>query len=149
MSYRGAEAPKPAEGQAVRVVDYMAKKLITFSPDQSMNEVVETLIKNKISGAPVVDTEGQLVGVISEGDCLKEVAKGKYHNMPIFSSRVGEHMARDVMTIGPGVTIFEAAKMFLDKRLRRFPVVENGKLLGQISQRDVMKAVLQSKSSTW
>ena len=149
MSYRGAEAPKTIEPQSVKVEDYMARKLITFKPEQAMHEVVDELMRHKISGGPVVNSQGELVGVISEGDCLKEVVKGKYDNMPIFTGLVAEHMAEDVVTVSPDLNIFEAAKMFLEKRLRRFPVVYEGKLIGQISQKDVMKAVLNTKSSTW
>ena len=149
MSYRGAEAPKTIEPQSVKVEDYMARKLITFKPEQAMHEVVDELMRHKISGGPVVNGQGELVGVISEGDCLKEVVKGKYDNMPIFTGLVAEHMAEDVVTVSPDLNIFEAAKMFLEKRLRRFPVVYEGKLIGQISQKDVMKAVLNTKSSTW
>lgn len=149
MSYRGAEAPKTQESQALKVEDYMARKLITFRPDQAMHEVVDALMKHKISGGPVVNDQGELVGVISEGDCLKEVVKGKYDNMPIFTGRVEEYMAKNVITVSPDLNIFEAAKMFLEKRLRRFPVIWDGKLIGQISQKDVMKAVLNAKSSTW
>ncbi|MEO9485973.1 MAG: CBS domain-containing protein [Ekhidna sp.] len=149
MSYRGAEAPKSREPQAIKVEDYMARKLITFKPDQPMHEVVDALMKHKISGGPVVNDDEELVGVISEGDCLKEVVKGKYDNMPIFTGLVQEHMAKNVITVSPDLNIFEAAKMFLDKRLRRFPVIHEGKLIGQISQKDVMKAVLKTKSSTW
>ncbi|WP_462251980.1 CBS domain-containing protein [Ekhidna sp.] len=149
MSYRGAEAPKPQETQALKVEDYMARKLITFKPDQPMHEVVDALMKNKISGGPVVNDQGELVGVISEGDCLKEVVKGKYDNMPIFTGLVEEHMAKNVITVSPDLNIFAAAKMFLEKRLRRFPVIHDGKLIGQISQKDIMKAVLNTKSATW
>ncbi|MEM7298714.1 MAG: CBS domain-containing protein [Bacteroidota bacterium] len=149
MSYRGAEAPKTEAPQSLKVEDYMARKLVTFSPSQPMHEVVDALMKNKISGGPVVNDSGELVGVISEGDCLKEVVKGKYDNMPIFTGLVEEHMAKNVVTVLPDLNIFEAAKMFLEKRLRRFPVVKDGKLIGQISQKDVMKAVLNTKSSTW
>ena len=149
MSYRGAEAPKTIEQQSVSVSDYMARKLITFKPDQSMHDVIQVLLKNKISGGPVVNEENELVGVISEGDCLKEVVKGKYDNMPILSGHVSDRMAKDVITVSPDLNIFEAAKMFLEKRLRRFPVVRDGKLIGQVSQKDVMRAVLQARSSTW
>lgn len=149
MSYRGAEAPKIQETQSLTVEDYMARKLITFHPNQPMHEVVDALMKHRISGGPVVNDAGDLVGVISEGDCLKEVVKGKYDNMPIFSGLVEEHMAKNVVTVAPDLNIFEAAKMFLEKRLRRFPVVKDGKIIGQISQKDVMKAVLNTKSTTW
>ncbi len=149
MSYRGDEAPKTTESQSLKVEDYMARKLVTFKPDQTMHEVVDILIKHKISGGPVINHEDKLVGVISEGDCLKEVVKGKYDNMPIFTGLVIDHMAKEVVTVSPDFNIFKVAKMFLEKRLRRFPVIKNGKLVGQISQKDVMKAVLNTKSSTW
>ena len=149
MSYRGAEAPKTTESQSLRVEDYMARKLITFNPDQPIHDVVEALMKHRISGAPVVNENGELCGVISEGDCLKEVVKGMYDNHPTLSGLVEEHMAKNVITVSPDLNIFEAAKMFLEKRLRRFPVVKDGKLIGQISQKDVMKAVLNTKSATW
>ena len=149
MSYKGAEAPKVEESQSIKVQDYMARKLITFHPSQPMFEVAEELMKHKISGGPVVNDDGELVGIVSEGDCLKEVVRGKYDNMPIFSGTVEEHMARKVITVDPDLNIFEVARMFLQMRFRRFPVVRNGKLVGQISQKDVMKAVFHAKSSTW
>ena len=150
MNYRGVEAPKIAEPQSLKVEDYMAKKLVTFNPDQPMFEVVGALMKHRISGGPVVNKNGDLVGIVSEGDCLKEVVKGKYHNIPIFSGMVSDHMAKKVITVNPGLNILEAARMFLQMRFRRFPVVDNeGRLVGQISQKDVMKAVLAIKSSTW
>lgn len=142
------ENPK-AEAQSISVKDYMTTQLITFSADQSIFEVIDILLKNRISGGPVVNEHNELIGVISEGDCLKEVVKGKYHNMPILSGKVSDHMATNVISIGPETSIFDAANQFLSKRLRRFPVIENGRLIGQISQKDVMKAVKNLKSATW
>lgn len=150
-NYRGIaqEAPKTSKVPSLLVSDYMATNLITFSPDQSIQEVVQTLISRKISGGPVVNDQQELVGVISEGDCLKEVVKGKYDNLPIFSGKVRDRMSSEVISIDGDTNIFEAANMFLNRRIRRFPVLKYGKLVGQISQRDVMNAVLKLKSSTW
>ncbi|RED99794.1 CBS domain-containing protein [Marinoscillum furvescens] len=149
-SYRGVQAAKPAPtAQRVTVGDYMTSKLITFKPDQQMDEVIETLLKHRISGGPVVNEDGELIGVISEGDCMKEVVRGKYNNMPSLSGTVGEHMSTNVIFISPEANIFDTAKMFLDKRIRRFPVVNAGKLVGQISQKDIMRAVHGMQSSTW
>jgi CBS domain-containing protein len=151
QSYRG-NITKVAKGggpQADTVGDYMTRKLTTFTPDQPMFEVVQMLLKHKISGAPVIDANGQLCGVISEGDCLKEVVKGKYNNMPNLAGKASDHMTANVITIAPDVNIFDAANMFLNKRIRRFPVVDGGKLVGQISQKDIMRAVLKMKSATW
>ena len=93
--------------------------------------------------------DGELVGVISEGDCMKEVVKGKYNNMPNLMGLAREYMSQNVVSIPPETNIFDAAKMFLEKRIRRFPVVSMGKLIGQISQKDIMRAVHNMKSNTW
>ncbi len=150
-SFQGVRkvAPKEIKVPSLRVADHMATKLITFKPDQPIFEVIDTLISNKISGGPVVNNDNELVGVISEGDCLKELVKGKYDNIPTLSGNVEDHMAKEVVSISPDENIFEAAKMFLNRRLRRFPVVRAGKLIGQISQKDIMKAVRDLRSSTW
>lgn len=144
-SYKGVERAKPPKDimLPVTVEDYMTRRLVTFHPDQTMNEVVDMLLEKRISGAPVVDEHNNLVGVISEGDCLKEVVKGKYNNHPTLLGLVSEHMAKDVKYVGPEMNIFELAQMFLSLRLRRFPVLQEGKLVGQISQKDVMRAVLK------
>ncbi len=149
-SYRGVPVAKPAaSAQKVTVQDYMTSKLITFKPEQHMDEVIQTLLKYKISGGPVVNDDNELVGVISEGDCMKEVVRGKYNNMPNLNGMVAEHMTSNVISIPPETNIFDAAKMFLDKRIRRFPVVNKGKLVGQISQKDIMRAVHNMQSQTW
>ena len=147
-SFKGETMPKPKlqDLRPVLVSDYMATSLVTFRPEQTIYEVVHTLITMKISGGPVVNDRNELVGIISEGDCLKEVVKGKYHDMPVLSGTVEEHMARNVVSISPTMCIFDLAKMFLERRLRRFPVVHDGKLIGQISQKDVMRAMAYARS---
>lgn len=140
-SYQGSRIEVEVPKKSMQVADYMAKKLITFRPDQPMGEVIATLLKYKISGAPVINEANELIGVISEGDCLKQIIKGRYDNMPFMTGYVREHMATNVVTISPETNIFDAAKMFLDRRLRRFPVTHEGKLIGQISQKDIMRAV--------
>ncbi|MEO9802220.1 MAG: CBS domain-containing protein [Reichenbachiella sp.] len=151
-NYKGAQIEKEdvLEIQPVSVGDYMSTRLITFHPDQSIMDVVDQLLKHRISGAPVVNDQKELCGVISEGDCLKEVVKGKYHNLPVMDGKVKDHMAKNVVTILPGMNIFEAANMFLEKKIRRFPVLdEAGRLVGQISQKDIMRAVKNIKSENW
>lgn len=149
-SYRGVAQEKTAVAPPpVTVADYMSTRLITFHPDQPMDEVIETLLQHKISGGPVVDDDGELVGIISEGDCMKEVVRGKYNNMPNLSGKVSEHMSTSVISISPETNIFDAAKKFLEMRIRRFPVVSLGKLMGQVSQKDIMRAVHRMNSTTW
>ena len=142
---------KPTKGGAenITVSDYMSTNLITFRPDQSVMEVMTTLIKKKISGGPVVNEKFELVGIISEGDCMKQISESRYYNQPMEDVKVEHHMAKNVDTIDGNMNVFDAANKFLESKHRRFPIVENGKLVGQISQKDVLKAALQLKGQTW
>ena len=134
---------------ALKVKDYMTTNLITFKPNQSVQEVVESLIKYKISGGPVVNDKQELVGIISEGDCLKQLSESRYYNMPLDHDNVEKRMAVNVETIDGNMDVFDAANKFLQSKRRRFPIVENGKLVGQISQKDILKAALQLKGENW
>lgn len=149
-SFQGSRKQQNStESVQLKVRDYMTTKLITFRVDQSVQEVVESLIKNKISGGPVVNDKQELVGIISEGDCLKQLSESRYYNMPLEHDNVEKRMARDVETIDGNMDVFDAANKFLQSKRRRFPIVENGKLVGQISQKDILIAALQLKGENW
>ncbi|WP_111683364.1 CBS domain-containing protein [Winogradskyella tangerina] len=150
-SFQGSRKQQQGATQtiALKVKDYMTTNLITFRPDQSVQEVVESLIKYKISGGPVVNDKQELVGIISEGDCLKQLSESRYYNMPLEHDNVEKRMARNVETIDGNMDVFDAANKFLNSKRRRFPIVENGKLVGQISQKDILKAALQLKGVNW
>jgi len=149
-SFQGRRTPlKKEELKPALVSDYMTKKLITFKPNQSVSEVMEALIKNKISGGPVVNEKNELLGIISEGDCIKQISDSKYYNLPINNATVESHMVKNVETIDGNLNIFDAAKQFIDSKRRRFPIVEKGKLIGQISQKDILIAALEQKGQNW
>jgi CBS-domain-containing membrane protein len=114
-----------------------------------MDQVLDLLLAKNISGGPVIDENNNLIGVISEGDCLKQVVKGKYNNVPTLSGYVRDYMATDVKSVSPDLNIFELAQMFLNMRLRRFPVMKDGRLLGQISQKDVMRAMIKLHNDSY
>ena len=149
-SFQGARRqPSKEEVMPLKVSDYMTTNLITFTPDQSIESVMQALIKHRISGGPVVNAKKELIGIISEGDCLKQISESRYYNMPIQDQTIEKHMARNVDTIDGNMNIFDAANKFLEAKRRRFPIVENGKLVGQISQKDVLKAAMQMKGQNW
>lgn len=150
-SFQGKrDASQGKEKVHILVSDYMTKKLITFKPEDSLDHVIHLLIANKISGGPVINDQNELIGIISETDCIKHVSESKYYNMPSDSDNtVAKKMNSNVDTIDKDMNIFDAASKFINSKRRRFPVVENGKLIGQISQKDVLKAALKIKGNTW
>ncbi|MEZ4792193.1 MAG: CBS domain-containing protein [Gelidibacter sp.] len=150
-SFQGArkQQQKETESLPFKVSDFMTKDLITFKPEQKVISVVEMLIKHKISGGPVVNDNNELVGIISEGDCLKQISESRYYNMPMEDDTVENRMIKNVDTLDGNMNVFDAANVFLESRHRRFPIVENGKLIGQISQKDILKAALKLKGQNW
>ena len=150
-SFQGARKQQQKETETLpfRVSDFMTRDLITFRPDQTVTEVVESLIKYKISGGPVVNENNELVGIISEGDCLKQISDSRYYNMPMEQDTVEQRMIKNVDPIDGNMNVFDAANVFLESKHRRFPIVENGKLVGQISQKDILKAALKLKGQNW
>ncbi len=149
-SFQGErEERKKIEQPTVLVKDIMTTNLILFTIDQSIHEVMNSFIKNKISGGPVVDDRGKLIGVISEADCMKEISDSRYFNMPILDKTVGHFMTKKVETLPASMTLFDAASKFHDTSRRRFPVLENSKLVGQISRKDIVIAAINMKSQNW
>ena len=149
-SFQGRRKSKaPQEAAAFTVNDFMTRDLITFRPEQKVEDVIQTLIKYRISGGPVVNDTNELIGVISEGDCLKQISDSRYYNMPMEQHTVENRMIRNVETIDGNMNVFDAANKFLDSKIRRFPIVENGKLVGQISQKDILKAAIALKGQNW
>lgn len=149
-SFQGSRRMQNSEDHSpIKVKDYMTTNLITFKPEQSVEDVIETLIKNRISGGPVVNSKNELIGIISEGDCIKQISDSRYYNMPMAHRTIEQCMVKDVDTIDGEMNVFDAASKFINAKRRRFPIVENGKLVGQISQKDILKAALQLKGQNW
>ena len=137
------------ENIPLKVKDYMTTSLITFKPNQSVEDVIQILITNKISGGPVVNEKNELIGIISEGDCIKQLSESRYYNMPMDNLSIDKHMAKNIETIDGEMNIFDAANKFIEAKRRRFPIVVDGKLVGQISQKDVLKAAINLKGQNW
>ena len=131
------------------VARYMAKDVITFSPEQPVVEAIDTMLEKRISGGPVVNDKGDLVGMLSEKDCLKIIVDRQYNNLPNQKSTVGDYMSRTVATVDISKDVVDVANMFVTGHYRRYPVVEGGKLKGQVSRRDIMKATRDLKGTTW
>lgn len=133
----------------ILVSDYMTKKLVKFAPDQSILEVMEAFAKYKISGGPVMDNNGFLVGIISEADCMKQISESRYFNQPILDKSVERFMTKNVETIPHDMSIFDAAGVFDRHNRRRLPVMKDGLLVGQISRKDIVVAALKLSGQNW
>ena len=125
--------------RSVRVRDYMAASLVVLQPDMEMLRAIHLFVENRISGAPVTDEHGNLVGVLSELDCMRVALNAGYYEQ--LGGQVHEYMSTDVRTVQADASILELAQMFLDSPYRRYPVLDNNRLVGQISRRDVLRAL--------
>lgn len=101
---------------------------------------VERLVDFGVSGAPVVDDEGRLVGILSEKDCIRTLAAAAYHEAP--PGTVGQHMVRRVDTVSPEADLFHVAYHFHEMPYRRLPVVDAaGRLVGLVTRRDLVRGL--------
>ena len=149
-SFQGERAQKKrVTPSKLTVSDIMTTQLVLFTPEQSIHDVMKAFIKYRISGGPVVDEKGKLIGVISEADCMKEISDSRYFNMPILDKSVGHFMTENVDTIESTLSVFDAAAKFSKSSRRRYPVLEKGRLVGQVSRKDIVIAALNMKSQTW
>ena len=126
--------------KSVKVSDYMTRKLITFTEDMDLFEAIRVFSETQVSGAPVTDNNGQLIGIMSEVDCLRGILDKTYHEEEV-GGTVGEFMTRTVDTVDANTDIIAVAEQFIHRGRRRIPVVEDGKLVGQVSRKDILRAV--------
>jgi len=122
--------------------DIMQTSLTTLHPEQPIFEAMRILIKHRISGAPVLDADGKLVGTCSELDCLRILASGEYYRDDHQEEgTVGSIMRTSFESVAPSVDIYTLARLFVACGVRRLPVLEGGELIGQLSRRDVLQAM--------
>ena len=124
------------------VKNYMITRLITLTRDMDVYFAIRLLLKNRISGPPIIDDDNNLVGILSEKDCLRIFANGSFYDMP--GGPVSKFMTDVVSTVKPSSDLFSVADVFLQHNFRPMPVVEGKKLVGQISRRDVLRAIQDS-----
>ncbi len=132
--------------KSVNLRDYMLTNPVKVRGDDNVLDAMQVIIDNKISGVCVVDGEGNLVGILSELDCLRAVLGAIYNDSGI--GLVRDHMASDNLVVAhPNEDIVDVAQDMLLKNKRRRPVVEDGKLIGQITCRQLLTAVKKFRNS--
>lgn len=120
----------------------MRRKLVTLTEETTVMEAVAALLKYKISGAPVVDGDQRLLGLVSELDCTNHLVNALSNNEP--TGYVSEVMTAEVKTVPPDATLLTLAHHFNQLRVKRLPVVdEGGRLVGQVSRVDLMQKLYE------
>lgn len=125
--------------KSILVKDYMSSNVTSFKPEDNVIEALRQLVKKGHSGAPVLDNERRLVGMLSEIDCLKEALMDGYYQSA--SDRVADHMTKEVDCVQASDNILVLADMFVGGR-RRIPVVDDGALVGIITRQDFARALI-------
>ena len=121
------------------VRDHMDTEVFSLEPQIEIIDAVGFLLEHRVTGAPVVDEAGHLVGMFTEKDCLKLIATGADANRP--RGTVADFMTTAVTTISPDTDLYYAAGLFLHQGFRRFPVIEAGKLVGAITRFDILRVI--------
>jgi len=126
--------------KSVNLRDYMVAHPVKVKPDENIYQAMTLISDHKISGLCVVEDDDTLVGVLSEVDCLRAVMSAIYNEGSL--GLVRDYMTSENLIVAhPNEDIVDVAQDMLRQNKRRRPVVENGKLIGQITIRHIMKAV--------
>lgn len=132
--------------EAPPVSEYMTKKLITFKKQTDISEVINSLLENRISGAPVLNELGEVVGLIDDKDCLNVLFGNMYNQLPTERATVADYMSNVMRTISVNDNILDVAYIFSTSPYKRLLVKDdNNKLVGQISRRDILRAIKEMK----
>jgi CBS domain-containing protein len=150
----------------MRARDVMVSAVVTASPDTTVEKLARLMVNLRISGVPVLDRDGHLVGVVTEGDLLRRVETGTEAHRPrlseLFSSnsrlaaeyvkshakRVADIMTREVFSVGELATLGEIADLLETKHIKRVPVVNDGKIVGIVSRADLLKVLTSGGAAT-
>ncbi len=125
-----------------KVRDYMTSELIVLRPEIEVLHAMTLLLDHRISGAPVIASDGTLVGILSKKDCLRAALNAAYFQE--WGSPVSGFMTVAVETLDADMDLVTVAELFLASHFRRFPVLQDGRLVGQISRADVLRALVEN-----
>ncbi len=129
--------------QPTKVKDCMRRGPLTINPEAHLVQAIETIVDNKLTGLTVTDKQGAAVGILSELDCLKAILSAIYNDGDPELVLVQDAMTTDLISCTPGEGIVEVAQSMVETRQRRRPVIESGKLVGQVSSSNVLWALME------
>ncbi len=120
--------------------DIMTEDVVTIQPESSIQEAIELLLLQRISGMPVTDSDGQLIGIVTEF-ALLAIA----YDQKVCQDTVAQHMTTDLFTVDADDPVNKVADLCIMHRVRRVPVLHDGRLVGLIARRDVLKAMYEAQ----
>ena len=126
------------------VEDYMTRRVISFEVRDDVADIAATLLENKILGAPVLDKDGNVVGFVSEQDCIKEMLNTAWHCE--LTATAADIMHPEVLTVDPKMDISDLAQQLTRDKPKMYPVVAEGKLRGVITRSDILKALVDKSA---
>jgi len=129
--------------ESLKVKDYMTANKFTFTPDTEILRAIHQMLESRISGAPVIDQHGNMIGFLSEKDCMK-VALNAAYQQDGAAGRVSEYMTAKIDVLDVETTMLEVAELFLKGSYKRFPVVQDNRLVGTITRHNVLAALEKS-----
>jgi CBS domain-containing protein len=121
----------------------MRRSPLTINPEAHLVQAIETIVDNKLTGLTVTNEQGAAVGILSELDCLKAILSAIYNDGDPELTLVQDAMTTDLISCTPGEGIVEIAQSMVETRQRRRPVIESGKLVGQVSSSNVLWALME------
>ncbi|NLS13058.1 CBS domain-containing protein [Vibrio sp. SM6] len=124
---------------SLKVKDYMTLQAVTFTKEMPLSAALDKVMSSVTMGGPVVDEQGAVIGFLSEQDLLQQLVKVSYFCQD--SHTVGDCMHGDVLSVSPDMSVIDLAEMMKIGKPKMYPVVENKKLVGVITRRDVLKAI--------
>ncbi len=124
--------------KTTKAADIMTATVLTVKKDMMLTDVIALLLRWHISGLPVVDDDDNLIGIVSEIDLVNLAFDGNARD-----TTVEEVMTTSVVSFGPNALLAEMASCFSKQRLRRVPIVGNGKVVGIVSRRDILREMLR------
>ncbi len=120
--------------------DWMTSNVLTLQPDQELFEAIDLLLRNSFAAAPVVDSEGNLIGMLTEKDCLRVLSNLTYDE-DLLGGLVEDYQSAIRLICEPQMDLFRVAEMFLGTNFPLLPVVDEGRLCGVISRRDMLRGI--------
>src|SRR5437763_16798295 len=125
----------PQGACAMIASDIMTRKVCTIHPEASVQEVAQLLSRERISGAPVVNADGMIIGIVTEADIISKVDRE--------GLRVADIMSHEVIFVSEETSVSEIAMLLTERKIKRVPIVNDGKLVGIVSRADIVHAVAQ------